>query len=133
MAQAQSGPEIGLTLQLTNFLRAQETRPRTRNRTRFPGTQPKFPHQQIFHERNYRMHQQHWLIKLKHFLHTGPHFRILADETRRKITTSDGFYDPRQGTISMDHLTYGLTGMPGLLSKTDGRRTAKYSECNRLH
>ncbi len=94
MAQARSGSEIWLALQLTNFLHAQETRPRTPNHTRLPGTQPKFPHRQILHERNYRKHQRHWPIKLHNFLHTGPHFRLLADEIRRRRPSQEAFYSP---------------------------------------
>jgi hypothetical protein len=48
---------LKLGVQLTNFLRAQETNPRTQNRARLSGTQPELPHQQILNERNHRMHQ----------------------------------------------------------------------------
>ncbi len=124
---------LKLGVQLTNFLRAQETNPRTQNRARLSGTQPELPHQQILNERNHRMHQWHRTIKLQHLFNARPHFWILADETRRKIPTTNGLHHSRKRTISMGHFTNGTTGLPSLFSTINGRSASKPPKCVRLH
>jgi len=133
MAQIRSSPEVGFTLQLTNFLRAKEARPRTPDRAGFPGTQPEFPHRQIFHERNHRMYQRYRPGKLQYFLDLGPHLRILADEAGRKIPATDCFHHRRKRTMSLGNFTNGTFRLPGLFSTTHGGRTLKPSERDCLH
>ena len=120
MAQARSGTTIGLRLQLTHILRAEEAGPRTLDHTGFPAAKSALPHRQILHEGNQRMHWGHRTGQLVHIHHPGSHLRVLANEAGSGIATVNGFHDPKPGSIPLDHLTHGVTRVPGKLPKTDG-------------
>ncbi len=133
MAQTRSGPEIRLTIQFAHFLRSKKTRSRITDRTRFQRTQPEFPHRQVLHEGDYRMHQRHRPSQLQHFLNLGSHFWILADEVGRAIPTIDGFHHSRERTISLGNFTDGTSGVPCVLSATNGGSPPQPPERDRLH
>ena len=133
MAQARSGTTIGLRLQLTHILRAEEARPRTPDRTGLPAAKSALPHRQIFHEGNQRMHRGHRTSQLVHIHHPGSHLRILANETGSGIATINGFHDPKPGSIPLDHLTHGVTRVPGKLPKTDGTSPTRIEPHPHIH
>ncbi len=115
IAQARSGTAIQLWIQFTHLLRTQKTRLRTPDSARLPVTKPTFPHWQILNERNQQMHRGHWTSEFVHFHKSGSHFRILANETAPGITAIDRIHHPPLGAITLDHFTYGTTGVPGKL------------------
>ncbi len=79
------------------------------------------------------MHWRHCLSKLIHLLDTGPHFRILADETGGRITTINSIHHSWLRSISLDHFTHGTTQMPGQLSMINGASTTGAPKCSNQH
>jgi hypothetical protein len=133
MAQTGSGPAIQLELQLTHFQRTKETRPGTPDHTGLPIAQPALPHRQVLYERDQRMYRGHWTGQLVHFHNSRPHFRILANETGSRITTTDCLYNSKPRTISLDHFTHGITRMPGKFPEVDGTSSTGIATHPDLH
>jgi hypothetical protein len=121
-------PEIGLIVQLPHILHTKETRTRTLDCARLQRAKPDLPHRQIFHEEDHRMPQRHWTGQFQNLLHFGSHFWILSNETEHH-----GIHDSRQGTIPLDHVTNGTTGVSGKFSTSHGRSTLKPPERDHLH
>jgi hypothetical protein len=79
------------------------------------------------------MYQGHWQSKLVHFFNLGSHVRILANETRGRITTIDSIHHSRSLTVSLDHLPHGTTRIPSQLPKVNGTGIARTAKCSNLH
>ncbi len=133
MAQAMSGWAIQLELQLTHLLRTQETGPGASDRTRPPVTQPALPHQQVLDERDQRVYRGHRTGQFLHFYNSQSHFWIMANEAGPRITTTDRLHHSKPRTISLDHLTHGITRMPGKLSEVDGTSSTRIATHPDLH
>jgi hypothetical protein len=71
------------------------------------------------------MHRGHRASQFINLHHSGSHLRILAKETGSRIATLNRFYDPKSGTISLDHLANGLTRLPGKLPEANGASSAR--------
>ncbi len=74
------------------------------------------------------MHRGHWQSKFIYLHDTGLNLWILADETGTRITAPDSIHHYKQRTILLDHVTYGATGLPGKLPKTNGTSTLGITE-----
>ncbi len=79
------------------------------------------------------MHRGHWTCEFVHFHNFGSHFQILADETAPGITAINRIHHPPPGAIPLDHFTYGTTGVPGELPKTDGTGFARIGKHPHLY
>jgi hypothetical protein len=79
------------------------------------------------------MHCGHWPGQIQYFFHTWPHLQFLANEAGRKISTPDHFHDSRKGTIPLDHVSNGTSGLSGLIRMAHGRSLMKHLQCHCLH
>jgi hypothetical protein len=133
MAQAGSGPAIQLKLQLTHFLRTKETGPGAPDRIRLPVAQPALPHRHILYERDQRVYRGHRTGQFIQFHNSRSHFRNLVNETGPRITTTDRLHHSKPETISLDHLTHGITRMPSKLPEVDGTSSTMIATHPDLH
>jgi len=82
------------------------------------------------------MHWIHQPSQFFHFLDAVPYFRILANETGARFTTTHGIHHSKPRTISQDHITHGTIGMLSKLPEADGTSAltaAKHSNLDLQH